>query len=342
MVRRQRKLVLLQHLLGLRRTKDRHLSQFHCINTHCAHGFKGFVFIDPLAHTALGDKLVPRHRQTGFQRLHRQRPHFLDPAFQLVSHAKVVGHVLDAEILQRGHQRPVSRAGHDGADRLGGAPTAPVALRQRRVRLLRDLYGDDQLLFKQLDTARGRLPTLDVGRLHDDQFNLGRAFKRPLRGGGPHGRSGVEHKLGVLFDIDGHAIAELPINDVGGVADPAHNVSGAKHAGQQIPEPDDHFGLELHLPVRVDVVQRRQCGQQLVVDHVLIKCHTRMDSTKEVLRFNDLAAQHIRNDVVEQGAGVGVDAGGFGRHLRDKRHGARAVDNALGGGPADDARMLSH
>ena len=192
-----------------------------------------------------------------------------------------------------------------------------------------------------MDAARGRLPTLDVGRLHDDQFNLGRAFERPLRGGGPHGRSSVKHKLRVLLDIDSDAVAKLPVHDVRGVADPPDNVRRAEHAGQQIAEPNDYLGLKLHLPVRVNVVQRRQRGQQLVVDQILIERHVRMDCAKEVLR-GSLAVQHVSDDVVQQGAGVGVDAGGLGRHLRDKRHGARAVDDALGGRTADDVGMLCH
>ena len=341
MIRRQRELVLLQHFLGLCRTQQLRLCQFLYIEPQIAHGVKGLSFIYPLAQRALGDKFVAGHRQTSLQRLHRQRPHLLDPAFQLIRHLEVVRHAGDIDALQRGDQRPVSSAGHDGAHRLGGAPAAPLALRQRRVRTLGDLDGCEQLFLEQLDATRGRLPTLDVGRLHDDQLDLGRAIERPLRDRRPHGRSGVEHKLWIFFHIDGDAIAKLPIDNVRRVANATDDVGGPEHVGQQIAEPDDDLGLVFHLLVGVDLVERRQRGHQFVVDQILIERHVGMNSAKKILR-RGLAIQHVGDDVVEQGAGVGVDAGRFGRHLGDERHGAWAVDDALGGGPADDCGMLSH
>ena len=241
--------------------------------------------------------------------------------------------------VQLGLDDAVDGAGHQRADRLGGAPLAMVAVGERCIRLLRLGDGAGQFILKLPDAGAGRGPAPDVGRLHDDQFDLGRTEEGPLRFRRTHRRRSVEEKLRVLLDLDSHAVAKLPIQNNRSITNAAKKVGRTKHTRQKITKANPAFNRIFHLPVGVDLFQCRQRGQQLGLNQILCQHRALMLATKIALG-RTLVVQNVGNGVVEQRAFIGVAAAGLRRHLGHQRHAAGAGDDALGGRAADDLTVL--
>ena len=213
----------------------------------------------------LGHQLVAGHRHVVLQHLVRQRPHGLDEVLDVVGHREVGRQLVDVDRLHGDLLDAVQLAGLDRADRLGGAPLAPVAVRQRGLGQAGGGDGADQLTLEGSDAVQRRGPDPDVGRLDDDAVDLGDALKRPRTGRGPQGSSGVEHELHVLLRLDHDAVAELPVQDDRAALQPTDDVGRAEHAGHQVAEADDLLGLELQLGGRVVFVEQVQRRQQLAL-----------------------------------------------------------------------------
>ena len=140
-----------------------------------------------------------------------------------------------------------------------------VAVLDRGVRLFGKFDGLDKRLLKLLNALDGGRPTFDNWRLNDDQLYFSCAIKRPLRLGGTHGASSVEHQLLVFFSRHWYARAKLPIKNDGLVADAADQVSRAKHARQQITKANACFDFVFHLLVWVYFVKQRQAHHDLFI-----------------------------------------------------------------------------
>ena len=197
-----------------------------------------------------------------------------------------------------------------------------LAALQRRVRLDGLLHRVEQLVFKPTDPGAGGDPTLDHRRLDDDQLNLGDALEGPRLG--PARSRSVEHQLHVLLGLNNHAIAELPVNDDGAVADLAQHIDAAKDAWDEVAKVNTHLDHQLHRLVRIDLIQQRQRWHDFVV----------VQFFADALRH--LAIDDGRDDIVQQRTLGGVLALSLGRHLGRQGDGAGAVDDPAGGRAADD------
>ena len=210
-----------------------------------------------------------------------------------------------------------------------------VARGQRRVRLLRLAHGHDQFCLEAAHPVEIRHPAPHMRRLHDDHLDRLDPLEGPARRLGAKGGSRVEERLRVLLGLDRHAIAKLPVQQNAAIADTANKIGGTENARQSIAKAHHLLDRVFHLPIRVDLFQRRQRGQQLALQPVLRQLDAVVHRAKEVLRAL-VRLQDGGDDVVQQRAFVGVTAGRLGRHLLDERDAARAVDHALRGRTADD------
>ena len=233
----------------------------------------------------------------------------------------------------------VNRAVHLGADRLGCAPPAMRARLNRRAVLLCALYCSREFLFERNNPCLISNPAPDFGRLHDDEFNFIGALKNPLRRFGSHGGGSVEQQLVVILCVDQNTIAELPIKHNSAATDTPKKISAAKDARQIISETDPSLHHILHGLVGVNDIEGRESGNNFLIEQLL------RENLIFVLRADGLLGrlvelQQLGDHIVQKRTTVGVFARRLGRHLLHQFDTAWAVDDALGGGAADDIGML--
>ena len=236
-------------------------------------------------------------------------------------------------------QRPVNSASHLGAGRLGRAETAMRAGVQLGVRQAGSLDGALQAQLERPNAlGRGR-PAPDYWRLDDDALDTGGTIKHPRRLGGTHSRSGVVHQLLVFLRVNGDAITELPVDDVGSVTHAAQHITGTEGTGQELAKAHTRFNGELHLLIRVNGVQQVESRLQLLVDHLLVENLPLVVLADQFLG-EFIIQQHLADGVVQQGALVGVGAAWRRWRQLHQGHAAGAVHHALGGRAADDCRVF--
>ena len=244
----------------------------------------------------------------------RQLLQILDEGFDQRNLIQIMRDLVDRQHLDLGLGDTVDSARHHRANRLGCAPAAMVARRQRGVWLQRQLDGVDQLGLERLDALQRRHPALDGWRLDDNQFDFFCAFKSPCRFRRTDRSRSVEEKLVVFFGRHSNAVAKLPIQNNSTVAKAANEISRAENVRQKIAKTNSTFDCIFGLPFRVYLVQRRQRDHQLIFDQVFGQhavVQLRADQRERIA----VRLQHLRNRVVQERAFVGVAAAGLRRHL---------------------------
>ncbi len=331
--------MLLQHLLDLRRALQ--LRQFLSTTACFGKGCQCRLFVHPLARRALGHQLPAGQLNARLQQFDGHLAGVPDPALQQVDAGQGFRKPEDVDRLDILALGALNGAVDQRADRLGSAPAAVVASCQRCVRPLRGLDGHDQLGLEAAHPVEVRHPAPHMRRLHDDHLDRLDALEGPACRLGAKCGSRVEECLRVLFSLDRHAVAKLPVQQNAAIANPANKIGGTKNTRESVAKAHHLLDRVFQLSIRVDLIQHRQRGQQLALQPVLRQLDAVVHQPKELL--GPLGRlQNGGDDVVQQRALVGVAAGRLGRHLLHKRDAAGARDDALGGRAADDVRVLGH